>query len=240
MTRTPRSSVIADAFGALAKDGRAAFHEDLLGDLARQVLDGMQVRAGHQLLEIGSGTGWATKRLGRKAPGAQAIGVDLSPAVVAVAEESTDWTARARFECMDVRALDFVDGRFHHVFALGSLELVEDPAAALAEIRRVTAPEGRLELVLLAHAGNGAADALADTIGVRPDARTAEEWQALLAEAGFRPPEGAQAAIPLADARSAEHRPRFEPSPWARTEAEQGLLLTSGALHLRGARSAGG
>ena len=126
-----RNSVLT-TFDSIADRGEAARHELLFGDVARQVIEGMAVRPGQQLLELGCGAGWATKRLGKKAPGAQAVGIDVSARMIAFADSETDWTSRARFECMPMEALDLPDDRFDHVLAIGSLELSDD--AALAEI----------------------------------------------------------------------------------------------------------
>ncbi|MGB0332828.1 MAG: methyltransferase domain-containing protein, partial [Planctomycetota bacterium] len=123
-------SALVSLFDRLAADGTADRYEALHDDIARQVLDAMEVRPGHQLLDAGCGAGWVTRRLGKKAPGAQAVGIDASAAMISRADEVSDWTSRARFECMTIEDIDFPEGRFDHVFALDTLEYVEDLAAA--------------------------------------------------------------------------------------------------------------
>ena len=69
---------LATLFDRLATDGTADRYEALYDDVARQVLEAMEVRPGHQLLDVGCGAGWMTRRLGKKAPGAQAVGIDAA------------------------------------------------------------------------------------------------------------------------------------------------------------------
>lgn len=223
-----REQTIASAF-----DARAAStpdHEQLFGEYARQVLESMEVKAGARLLEVGAGCGWATKLLGKLAPGAQAIGVDASAEVVKLADEATDWTSRARFERMGATALDFPDDRFAHALCLGSLELLDDPAPALAELKRVLESGGRLEVVVVAHAGSGCGAALEAALGVSPCELDGPGWQAALEAAGFT----VEAAAPLRDGRGPEALAGLPDSPWASDAEARARLLGAGALHLRG------
>jgi len=223
-----REQQIASAF-----DARAAGtpdHEQLFGDYARQVIDGMQVKAGQRLLEVGAGSGWATKRLGKLAPGAQAIGVDASAEVVRLADEATDWTSRARFERMGASALDFPDDRFAHALCLGCLELLDDPAPALAELKRVLEPGGRLELVVVAHAASGCGAALEAALGVSPSELDEAGWRGALEAAGLT----VEDAAVLRDARDADALAGLPDTPWAGSAEARARLFDAGALHLRG------
>lgn len=168
-------------FDAQATGGAAEKRGETLAELGARVIDAMDVKAGQQLLDVGCGAGWATRILGKKAPGAQAVGIDVSPETIKKADETSDWTSRARFECSSIEAIDFPDGRFDHVLVLESIEYVEDPAAALASIARVTKSGGRLELVLRRLEG---ADASADE-AMTPALQSGDAWAAAVGAAGF-------------------------------------------------------
>ncbi|MFT7480747.1 MAG: trans-aconitate methyltransferase, partial [Gammaproteobacteria bacterium] len=70
---------IASTFDDWAKSGRAERLEDGHGDVVRQVIARMDFKAGDQTLDLGCGSGWATRLLANGAPGSGAIGIDVSP-----------------------------------------------------------------------------------------------------------------------------------------------------------------
>lgn len=153
-------SEIARTFDAWAALGRAEEMERRNVDVTQQVLAAMSVKPGMRLLDLGCGGGWAARLLGKKAPGAQAIGVDVSPGMIARAEATSDWTSRARFECMAFEALAFDDARFDRVLAVEALDHALDLAAAVRELFRVTKPGGTLDVLLERYAESPASAAL--------------------------------------------------------------------------------
>ena len=78
--------------------------------------------------------------------------IDLSPGMLARAKARAETLAlgeKARFEEADATALPFDDGSFDVVVDTFSLCVIEDPSAALREVRRVLRSKGRA--VLLEH-----------------------------------------------------------------------------------------
>ncbi len=98
--------------------------------LLRRQLD---LRPGQQVLDVGCGTGWFTRRLAQG--GLQMTGLDVSEAMLAVARQRTPqgitWLQG------DAAQLPFADRSFDHVVALTSLCFVPDWPRAVAEIVRV-------------------------------------------------------------------------------------------------------
>ena len=223
-------SALVSLFDRLAADGTADRYEALHDDVARQVLEAMEVRPGHQLLDVGCGAGWVTRRLGKKAPGAQAVGIDASAAMISRADEVSDWTSRARFECMTIEDIDFPDGRFDHVFALDALEYVDDLAAAASSLARVTKEGGRLEVVIHRHAASPQASAWSEPDGVPMHHLDEGGWTAALEAAGFT----VVSAERIKDRREA---PAFEATPLVPDEATRDAALRdTGLLWIRATR----
>jgi SAM-dependent methyltransferase len=94
-------------------------------------------------LDAGCGTGFQTALLIRL--GYRVHGVDISTGALRVARQRHG--AEAALAAADVTAMPYVDERFDVAVCCGStLNFVEDPARALAEIARVLRPGGRLLL----------------------------------------------------------------------------------------------
>ena len=104
------------------------------------------LRPGLSLLDVGCGPGTITADLARLVTPGPVIGLDASPEVVAQAE---DYAAGAgatnvHFEVGDLFALGHDDATFDVVHAHQVLQHLDEPRAALAELRRVLRPGGLL------------------------------------------------------------------------------------------------
>ncbi|HEX5137059.1 MAG TPA: methyltransferase domain-containing protein [Planctomycetota bacterium] len=89
-------------------------------------------------LDIGCAVGRIASDLSRDHE--LAVGIDLSRELI----EAGRGRGAARFAVADALALPFPDGAFDTVVALNLIDRVPDPARALAEAARVTAPRGLL------------------------------------------------------------------------------------------------
>jgi ubiquinone/menaquinone biosynthesis C-methylase UbiE len=138
----------AKTFDTWAAAGLDAEMELEHGDVVRQVQARLDQKPGERILDLGCGNGWATRLLARAAPGASAIGVDVSPAMIERAEALHSNTIRARYEVAAFEALPFGDARFERVFSMEALYYAADLDRALAEIARVLVPGGRVDLVI--------------------------------------------------------------------------------------------
>jgi len=172
-------------FDAWAAAGRDAEMEAEHGDVVRQVQARMQQMAGERILDLGCGNGWATRLLARAAPGATAIGVDASPAMIERAEALHSFTIRARYEVAAFEALPFDDAKFERVFSMEAIYYAADLEQALSEIARVLAPGGRVDLVLDYHKDSPHTECWAAAMGVPVHWLSGDEWRAALERAGL-------------------------------------------------------
>jgi SAM-dependent methyltransferase len=156
--------------------------------LRRRGYELLRVERDATVVDVGCGAGRAVAELAER--GARAVGVDLDPGMLAA--------ARARFPGIDVRdadagALPLGDGEARGYRADKVFHMLPEPAAALAECRRVLAPGGRVVLVgqdwdtIVIDSADGGLTrrivaARADTI---PHPRIARGYRNLLLDAGF-------------------------------------------------------
>jgi SAM-dependent methyltransferase len=108
------------------------------GRHARRIVRYLQPQAGERLLEVGCGRGWLTQRMQELCP--RTYGVDVNPKSIAHG-------VTRNLDVMDAVALQYDDEQFDHVYSFHAIEHIVDAAAALREMRRVLAPEGRILLV---------------------------------------------------------------------------------------------
>jgi|GEM_PF-399548 len=108
----------------------------------------LALTAGDRLLEVGCGGGVFLRQA--LALGCTAAGVDHSPAMVQLAGElNRDSLRSGRLELRegDAERLPFPDGSFTCAVMSGVLGFIDDPVRALAELRRVLRPGGRIVLL---------------------------------------------------------------------------------------------
>jgi ubiquinone/menaquinone biosynthesis C-methylase UbiE len=107
--------------------------------LFAQLLDVTEVRPGTRLLDIACGSGFAAALAAAR--GAHVSGVDIAPALLAIACERTPG---ADFREGQMDELPFADALFDVVFAVNGFQFALDPQRAVKEAGRVLVPAGRL------------------------------------------------------------------------------------------------
>ncbi len=179
--------LLASTFDQWSRDGRAAGMELEHGDVGAQVIAKLGVRAGEQILDLGCGNGWATRKLAKLGPGVQALGIDVSPQMIAEAERLHSLTIRARYAVGSFERIDAPDAKFQRVFSMEALYYAVDLEAALREIARVLKPGGTADIVIDYYKDNAATACWASKTGVPMHYLSESEWSAAFARAGFAP-----------------------------------------------------
>lgn len=157
---------------------------------ARVVFDLVGPLRGRRVLDVGTGDGTYAVEAARR--GADVIGLDIDPAMLAAARSRSE-SAGVAIALREGRAerLPFEDGAFDVVLAVTVLCLVPDARAAVREMARVLVPGGRLVLGELARYSVWAAERrvrgwLGSDTWRRARFWTRAELAALAREAGLR------------------------------------------------------
>lgn len=106
----------------------------------RTCVEHASLAQGPVVLDLASGTGDFSKLVVERYPGARPVAVDLTERMLQLARQSGVRDAA----CGDACRLPFPDGAFDCVFVGYGLRNFPDLEKAVAEIRRVTRPGGRL------------------------------------------------------------------------------------------------
>jgi demethylmenaquinone methyltransferase/2-methoxy-6-polyprenyl-1,4-benzoquinol methylase len=112
----------------------------------RAVVEALDLRPGERLLDLAAGTGTSTEPFADA--GVLAVPCDFSIGMLRVGKRRRP---DLQFVAGDAVKLPFADGAFDAVTISFGLRNVGDPAAALAELRRVTRHGGRLVICEFSH-----------------------------------------------------------------------------------------
>ncbi|MEZ4415774.1 MAG: class I SAM-dependent methyltransferase [Gemmatimonadota bacterium] len=136
---------------AAAERYDAVLVPSILGPAAQALVRWTSPAVGDTVLDLGCGTGAAARHAAAAAgPSGRVVAVDVQPAMLEVGARGSD--AGAPIDWMQAPAdrLPLPDGSVDLVLCAQVLQFLSDREAALAEVRRVLRPGGRLALSLWA------------------------------------------------------------------------------------------
>jgi malonyl-CoA O-methyltransferase len=128
---------------------RAARTYDSAAVLQREVADRMLARLEairhepQNVLDAGSGTGYAVRALARRFRNARVTGIDIAHPMLVQARRQTGWFQPKPYVCGDIEAMPFADERFDLILSNLALQWC-DPELAVREFLRVLRPGGLL------------------------------------------------------------------------------------------------
>jgi ubiquinone/menaquinone biosynthesis C-methylase UbiE len=170
-------------------DDRHAYFEETARPVTERMLERLAPTGGQTILDLAAGTGvagFAAAALVR--PGGRVIVSDFAEAMVAAAERRAAELGLDNVECrvLDAQRLDVPNEAVDGVLCRWGYMLMADPAAALAETRRVLRGRGRLSCAVFAEPARNPWAALPSRV---------------LEERGHMPPpsQGAPGILALAD-----------------------------------------
>ncbi|CAN5284232.1 class I SAM-dependent methyltransferase [soil metagenome] len=188
--------------------------------LFEAVLDAAKVGPGATLLDVGCGSGLALQLADQR--GAVVSGVDVSPGLLAIAEERIP---HADLRLLDLQQLPWPDASFDAVTGINAFAFAEDPVAAIREAARVCRAGGRVVVGMFAEPERNESTAIHEAMtALSPPTRAAEHEPYALSGPGNL--ESALAAAGLTIETTGE-----VPVDWAYTEV---------AHAVRGLRGSGG
>lgn len=181
-------------------DAFSAFLEEIWGEgylspggpeEVSRVLEGLDL-SGKLVLDIGCGTGAITLSLALDHGAARAVGIDVEPAVCALARKRAEAAGAAdRVEIVQVEPgpFPFEDGSFDVVFSKDSIIHIGDKEGLAREVFRVLRPGGSFAASdwLTSHDGplSPAMQRYVDLEGLGFEMASPERYTAALADAGF-------------------------------------------------------
>ncbi|MFZ0806192.1 MAG: methyltransferase domain-containing protein, partial [Candidatus Sulfotelmatobacter sp.] len=122
-------------------------------DITEKTIRLMNLRPGERVLDLGCGSGWATRLLARlvgEGPEGfgQVIGLDVSDEMVRQARESSKDFENVLYVWGSAQQIPWEENFFDKVLSVESFYYYADQDRALMELFRVMAPRGRLFILI--------------------------------------------------------------------------------------------
>ena len=172
-------------FNEWAKEGRGESMERGHRPVGEQALEFLNAQPDARILDIGCGSGWASRLLAEKAHAGRVVGIDISDEMIRVARGSSQGFSNIEFKVASAEDLPFADDEFSDAFSMESLYYYEDMAKALKEIHRVLRPGGQFVNVVDLYAENKPTHQWIETLKVPVHLLSTEEYVKMFAATGF-------------------------------------------------------
>jgi ubiquinone/menaquinone biosynthesis C-methylase UbiE len=172
-------------FNDWARAGRGDRMERVHRPTGEQAIERMNVPTDARVLDVGCGSGWATRLLAEQASRGRAVGIDISDDMIALARAASAGIENIEFQVASAERLPFDDQSFTHAFSMESLYYYSDMAAALSEIRRVLQPAGLFVAVLDLYWENEPSHQWIEQLKVPVQLLSIAEYHAQFEVAGF-------------------------------------------------------
>jgi ubiquinone/menaquinone biosynthesis C-methylase UbiE len=172
-------------FNEWARAGKGESMERGHRPVGEQAIARMRVEPNSRVLDVGCGSGWATRLLADSAFDGRVTGIDISDEMVRLARESSTDYKNVDFEVASAERLPFETNEFTHAFSMESLYYYRNIPKALAEIHRVIEPGGLFVAVVDLYWENEATHQWIDTLNVPVELLSADDYRSLFIDAGF-------------------------------------------------------
>jgi SAM-dependent methyltransferase len=172
-------------FNEWARAGKGADMEKGHRPVGEQAIERMRVPSDARVLDVGCGSGWASRLLAGFAIKGRVTGIDISDEMISLARESSRAFPQCDFEIASAEQLPFSDHEFTHAFSMESLYYYRDIPKALKEIHRVLRPGGVFVAVVDLYLENEASHQWIDKLNVPVELLSTDSYRSLFLDAGF-------------------------------------------------------
>lgn len=182
---TQADKQLQEEFNQWAAAGRGDAMEDHHSDITNQTVPLMGLRPDDRVLDLGCGTGWATRRLARLVPQGEVVGIDVADEMLRRAEQASQGFKNVRYVWGSAENIPAKDGAFTKILSVESFYYYADQGRALDEVRRVIASGGSLFILINLYKDNPYTLRWAEELKVPVHALSEAEYLALLEQHGF-------------------------------------------------------
>jgi arsenite methyltransferase len=154
-------------------------------DITEKTLRRMDLRPGERVLDLGCGSGWATRMLARLVGDGpegfgQVVGVDISDEMIRQARAASKDFENVMYVWGSATQIPWEENFFDKMLSVESFYYYADQDRALAELFRVMAPKGRMFILINLYKDNPYSLQWVDKLKVPVQVRSAAEYAEML------------------------------------------------------------
>jgi len=184
-------------FNRWAEQGEGPKMENHHLAITEKTMRRMDLRPGERVLDLGCGSGWASRLLARLVADSpsglgQVVGVDISDEMIRHARAGSKDFDNVMFVVGSAAQIPWEENFFDKVLSVESFYYYPDQDRALSELFRVMAPKGRLFILINLYKDNPYSLQWVPKLKVPVHVRSAEEYVELLQKHAFENIEYAQ------------------------------------------------
>lgn len=229
MTKPQSDQTLREEFNRWAEAGRGEGMEQEHLPITLPVLEKMQLGPADNVLDVGCGAGWLSRRLAKLVPQGRVVGMDVSDEMIRHARRASLDFENLMFVTGEVEEIPWEPNFFSHAVSVESSYYWPDPAAGIRDIFRVLKPGGSAWILINYYRDNPHSHQWGDLLAVKTHLLSAAEWSEFFRAAGFG---------------NVQHERIADPSPtpevytgrWFRDAAQLRAFKTDGALLVHGTK----
>jgi SAM-dependent methyltransferase len=229
VTNPPPEQVLREEFDRWAEAGRGEGMEQEHLPITLPVLEKMRLARTANVLDVGCGSGWLSRRLAKLAPEGRVVGMDISEEMIRHARRASADFDNLMFVTAEVAEIPWQPNFFSHAISVESSYYWPDLAAGIKDIYRVLNEGGSAWILINYYRDNPYCHQWGELLAVTTHLLSTDEWAAHLRDAGFR---------------DVAHERIVDPSPtpevytgrWFRDAAQLRAFKAEGALLVRGVK----
>ena len=191
------------------------------------VLEKMRLGPVDNVLDVGCGAGWLSRRLAKLVPQGRVVGMDVSDEMIRHARRASLDFENLMFVTGEVEEIPWEPNFFAHAISVESSYYWPDPSAGIREIFRVLKPGGSARILINYYRDNPHCHQWGNLLAVKTHLLSAEDWSEFFRAAGFG---------------KVQHERIADPSPtpdvytgrWFRDAAQLRAFKSEGALLVHG------
>src|SRR5215469_9915066 len=176
---------LREEFNRWAETGRGEGMEKDHLPIVLPVLERMRITATDNVLDVGCGSGWLSRRLAKLAPEGRVVGMDISDEMIRLARRTSAEHQNILYVPGEVAEIPWEPNFFHHAISVESAYYWPEPAAGIREMFRVLRPGGAAWVLINYYRDNPHCHQWGELLAVRTHLLLAGEWEEMFREAGF-------------------------------------------------------
>src|SRR5215472_16870166 len=229
MPEATQNNSLREEFNRWAEAGRGAGMEQEHLPITLPVLEKMRLSPADNVLDVGCGAGWLSRRLAKLVRQGRVVGMDVSDEMIRHARRDSVDFENLMFITGEVQEIAWEPNFFSHAISVESSYYWPDPAAGICEVFRVLKPGGAAWILINYYRDNPHCHQWSKLLKIPAHLFSADEWAEMFRKTGFANVTHRRIVDPTP-------APEVYTGPWFKDAAELAAFRREGALLVTGSK----